>query len=197
MQLKSPCSRCARRKADKNNCVKDCNAIALYNRNSEIEYTERGIIEMEKELDKLSSEHVNNIKEELTAEKPNEEEKLIEKEVEVKEKIKCCNPACDGNAMIRKATGEVINGYCQPCTRAGLSKKKKGIDMVDTEKVVNKEKKKVVELTNKSKEVVLNLNGYPHIEALLTEMSDKTMLPREHIVLSLIGDALARRIGKK
>jgi len=185
MQLKSPCKRCARRKADKNNCVKDCNAIALYNRTSEIEFTEKGIIEMEKELDKLSAAHAENVK-------FSDHDDIFEDKPEVKEKVKCSHPGCGRNAMVGKATGGVVNGYCRVCTRAGLSKNKKGIDMkVDTEKVVNKEKKKVIELT---REVVLNLAGYPQIEALLTEMADKTMLPREHIVLSLIGEALARRM---
>ena len=138
---------------------------------------------MEKELNKLALEHVKSI-----------EDKPEVKEIEIKEKVQCINPICDGNAMVRKGTGEPINGYCQACVRAGLSKKKKGTNATETGgKIVKEEKKKVVKSTDKSKELVLDLTGYTRIEELLTEMSDKMMLPREHIVVTLIGEALARR----
>ena len=160
---------------------------------------------MDKELDKLSSEHVNNIKEELTEDKPIEEKQSIEEKPKDKEKVKCCNPGCNGNAMIRRATGEVVNGYCRDCTRAGFSKKKKaldkaldkkttpkGTDMAKIKEDENKKKKKDIKNT-----ITLDMSKYPQIYKYLIEISDTSMLPKEHVIMSLIGAGIARSLAKK
>lgn len=44
--------------------------------------------------------------------------------------------------------------------------------------------------------IVLDLSEYQQIDKYLTEYSDKMMLPKEHIIMSLVGEALAAKIDR-
>lgn len=48
----------------------------------------------------------------------------------------------------------------------------------------------------KEKPVVLDLKSYPEIEKRLSEMSEETLLPVPHIVMSLVGEGLARKMDQ-
>lgn len=45
--------------------------------------------------------------------------------------------------------------------------------------------------------IVLDLSEYQQIDKYLTAYSDKMMLPKEHIIMSLVGEALAAKIDQE
>ncbi|MCK5615051.1 hypothetical protein KAR91_75005 [Candidatus Pacearchaeota archaeon] len=203
MEIETPCRVCKRISDDKRACAADCPALMLYRQNSAVCFDKKKFDKINKELKNLADVHAGQFTEKHTdpAEmmpesdeeggtfmadlippikyKSNMEvEQDFSDELDIDETQEPSDEIVGADAFVQKPKNA---GKQQEPSEEIMPKKRKYTKKKDipTEDAV-------------AQELVLDMSMYPQIARMLKAMSEETMLPQEHIVMSFIGKGFSR-----
>ena len=194
MEIETPCKACKRINDDKRGCAAECPALALYRKNSVICYDKKNLDKINKKLKKLADDHAGQFTEEHAApaemmSESDEDGETFMADIEIDPNL---NDELDIDDTQIPSEGTMTK------KRKYTKKKENAVDPMDASTGA-----KVTDLSNTFKDItnlsfkdtpvlVLDMSKYPQIARLLKVMSEETMLPQEHIVMSFIGKGLSR-----
>ena len=183
MEIESPCRVCERINDDKRVCAGECPAVELYRNACEIDYasTSKGLENINKKLKKLADDHAGQFTEEHTdpaetmADGDEDGETFMAEDIEME---------IDPDAFPWKPKNQKNAEMQQDPSEGTMTKKRK----YTKKKTVSDDS---ADASCAPEAIVLDMSKYQQIARLLKAMSEETMLPQEHIVMSFIGRGLS------
>lgn len=201
MEIESPCRVCKRINDDKRVCAAECPAVELYRKVCEIDYasTSKGLENTNKKLKKLADDHASQFTEEhtdpaemMSGSDENGETFMadieidpgLSDELDIDETQKPSDETVGADAFPWKPKNQKNAEMQQDPSEGTMTKKRK----YTKKKTVSGDS---ADASGASEAIVLDMSKYPQIARLLKVMSEETMLPQEHIVMSFIGKGLS------
>lgn len=188
MEIKSPCRVCKRINDDKRVCAAECQALALYRRNSVVCFDRKEFDKMNKKLKKLADDHAGQFTEEHTdpaetmTDGDEDGETFMAEDIEME-----IDPDLSDELDIdetQKPKNQKNAEMQQDPSEGTMTKKRK----YTKKKTVSGDS---ADASGAPGAIILDMSNYSQIARLLKTMSEETMLPQEHIVMSFIGKGLS------
>lgn len=127
----------------------------------------------------------------------------IETPPEKQKTIVMCKDCETRPAAINRKTGKPTNGLCGYCrSKKARERKQRRLDKLKKRGAGETVKKKIMKMrgcegVESSISISLDLTRYPQLLDIISELSEKFRVPMDHVVISLLAEALATKTAKE